>query len=77
MKSFKTILSEVKQSVQSWQAGVRSSQLAGSPASIQFKDPNFAAGWLTGLKKGPKAIDPSYRAKTVSNLIKRKARGIV
>lgn len=82
MKTFKTILSEVKQSVNvkksvgAWQAGVASSQVAGIPNPDLFKNPNFAAGWLTGLKKGPKAKHPSYRAITVSELInKRKAMG--
>ena len=41
MKTFKTILSEVKQSVESWQAGVDSSQVAGIPNPDLFKNPNF------------------------------------
>lgn len=78
MKTFKTILSEVKKSVGAWQAGVASSQLAGSPDPTLFGDPNFAGGYLAGLKIGPKAKHPSYRAKRVENIIaKRKARGIV
>lgn len=67
MKTFKQIISEVKQSVKDWQAGVRSSQLAGIPSSEQFKNPDFQAGWKTGLEKGSRALDPSYRAKRVNN----------
>jgi hypothetical protein len=76
MKNFKTILSEVKKSVASWQAGVRSSQLAGSPDPELFKDPNFSAGFNAGMNKGPKAEHPSHRAIVVKRLIsRRRARG--
>lgn len=76
MKNFKTILSEVKKSVASWQAGVRSSQLAGSPDPALFKDPNFSAGFNAGMNKGSKAVHPSNRAKVVKRLInQRKAMG--
>jgi len=65
MKSFKQFISEVKQSVKNWQAGVRSSQLGGVPDSEQMKNPDFQAGWKAGLQKGNAALDPSYRAKRV------------
>jgi hypothetical protein len=65
MKTYKELINEVKQSVAKWQAGVRSSQLAGNPDYESLKDPNFQAGFKTGMKKGPKAADPSYRAKAV------------
>jgi len=65
MKTYKELINEVKQSVAKWQAGVRSSQLAGTPDMESLKDPNFQAGFKTGMKKGPKAVDPSYRAKAV------------
>jgi hypothetical protein len=65
MKTYKELINEVKQSVAKWQAGVRSSQLAGTPDMESLKDPNFQAGFQTGMKVGPKAIDPSYRAKRV------------
>jgi len=65
MKTYKELINEVKQSVAKWQAGVRSSQLAGTPDMESLKDPNFQAGFKTGMKKGPKAADPSYRAKAV------------
>jgi len=76
MKNFKTILSEVKKSVASWQAGVRSAQLAGSPDPHLFKDPNFSAGFNAGMNKGPEAAHPSHRAIKVKRLInRRKAMG--
>ena len=65
MKTFKQLINEVKQSVAKWQAGVRSSQLAGTPDMESLKDPNFQAGFKTGMIVGPKAEDPSYRAKRV------------
>ena len=71
MKSFKQFISETKQTVKNWQAGVRSSQLGGVPDSEQMKNPDFQAGWKAGLQKGNAALDPSYRAKRVANQRKR------
>jgi len=65
MKSFKNFISEVKKSVASWQAGVRFSQAPSSPSSEQLKDADFSAGFKTGMKVGPKAAHPSYRANRV------------
>ena len=65
MKTYKQFINEVKQTVKNWQAGVRSSQLAGTPDLEMLKNPDFQAGFKTGMQKGSKAIDPSYRAKRV------------
>ena len=65
MKTYKQLISEVKQTVKNWQAGVRSSQLGGVPGSEQMKSPDFQAGWKAGLQKGNAALDPSNRAKRV------------
>jgi len=66
MKTYKQLISEVKQTVKNWQAGVRSSQLGGVPDSEQMKNPDFQAGWKAGLQKGNDALDPSNRAKRVA-----------
>lgn len=65
MKTYKELINEVKQSVAKWQAGVRSSQLAGTPDRESLGDPNFQAGYQAGMRIGPQAIHPSYRAKRV------------
>lgn len=65
MKSFNQFISEVKQTVKDWQSGVLTSNLAGTPDPARFENPNFQAGYQAGMRIGPKAIDPSYRAKRV------------
>jgi hypothetical protein len=61
-------LIEQKQSVKNWQAGVRSSQLAGIPDTKRLADADFSAGYQLGMEKGEKALDPSNRAKRVKKL---------
>jgi hypothetical protein len=65
MKSYKQFVNEQKATVARWQAGVRSSQLAGTPEPSLFKDPDFQAGYKAGIEKGSRAEHPSFRAKRV------------
>jgi hypothetical protein len=65
MKTFKQLVSEVKQTVKDYQAGVEHSQIASIPSNEKLKNPYFHAGYQKGMKKGSEALHPSNMAKAV------------